>query len=81
MVDVTSDPDKQTGTGEPRSAPEPVARPDAEVEDTLRPPDPEETRHAVNRSGSGGSGGPVEGDPAEEGSGSASLQEMLAGDD
>ena len=81
MVDVTSDPEQQTGTGEPRSAPGPSEAPEGERRDTLRPPDPERTRREINRSGSGGSGGPVEGDPGEEGSGSGSMEDMLAGGD
>ena len=80
MSQVPTDPEQQSGTGEPRSAPGSGEDPDAEGQDTLRPPDPEETRRTVNRSGSGGSGGPAEGDPREEGSGSGSLEDMLAGD-
>ena len=80
MVDLTSDPEGQTGTGEPRSSPGPSEAPDGDPIDTLRPPGLEETRRQINRSGSGGSGGPVEGDPREEGSGSGSLEDMLAGD-
>jgi hypothetical protein len=82
MVDVTSDPSKQTGTGEPRSALErPSVPPDEpEHEDVSEPPDEEQTFQEVNRSGSGGSGGPREGDPREEGSGSASMEDMLAGE-
>jgi hypothetical protein len=82
MVDVTSDPNKQTGTGAPRSTverpPEPPDEP--EHEDVFEPPDEEQTIAEVNRSGSGGSGGPREGDPREEGSGSASMDDMLAGE-
>ena len=80
MVEVTSDPEEQTGTGEPRSSRGPSEDHGAEREDPLRPPDPEETRREINRSGSGGSGG-GEGDPGEEGSGSGSLEDMLAGGD
>jgi hypothetical protein len=79
---VTSHPTKQTGTGAPRSALErPSSAPgDPEHEDVLEPPDEEQTILGVNRSGSGGSGGPTEGDPREEGSGSASMEDMLAGE-
>jgi hypothetical protein len=82
MVDVTSDPNKQTGTGEPRSTVErPSVSPgEPEHEDVFEPPDEEQTFQEVNRSGSGGSGGPREGDPREEGSGSASMEDMLAGE-
>lgn len=45
----------------------------------LRPPDPQTVRQEINRSGSGGSGGAPEADPREEGSGSESVDEMLAG--
>lgn len=50
-------------------------------EDTnpLQPPDDETVRREINRSGSGGSGGAPEADPRVEGSGSESVDEMLAG--
>jgi hypothetical protein len=79
---VTSDPSKQTGTGEPRSALErrSVSTGEPEHADVFEPPDEEQTILEVNRSGSGGSGGPLDGDPREEGSGSASMEDMLAGE-
>ena len=82
MVRVTSDPSKQTGTGEPRSTVERSSGAPAEPEhdDVLEPPDEEQVFQEVNRSGSGGSGGPREGDPREEGSGSASMEDMLSGE-
>lgn len=79
MVEVTSDPEEQTGTGESRSASPPSEDHEAERDHPLRPDEPEETRGEINRSGSGGSGGPLEGDPSEEGSGSRSLDDMLGG--
>lgn len=81
MAGAASDPEKQSGTGEPRSSGHLTQDDGSEREDSLRPPDEEQTRREVNRSGSGGSGGPVEGDPREEGSGSRSLEDMLAGDE
>lgn len=82
MVHVTSDPNEQTGTGEPRSAADRLAVPPAEPghTDVFEPPDEEQTVREVNRSGSGGSGGPREGDARQEGSGSESMEDMLAGD-
>lgn len=50
-----------------------------EAADPLRPPDERTVHREINRSGSGGSGGSLDGDPREEGSGSESTEEMLAG--
>jgi hypothetical protein len=81
MVHVTSDPNEQTGTGEPRSTADgPTVPPgQSEQDDVFRPPDGERTEHEINRSGSGGSGGPADGDPSEEGSGSGSMEDLLSG--
>jgi hypothetical protein len=67
MAEMTFDPDEQTGTGAPRSAPSPGDESPDGAEDTLRAPEPAETREQVNRSGSGGTGEPSEGSepPAE----------------
>jgi hypothetical protein len=52
MVHVTSDPNEQTGTGEPRStADEPTLPHDEpEQDDVFRPPDEGRTEHQINRS-------------------------------
>jgi hypothetical protein len=78
MVDEVSRPEEQTGTGEPRTRPAPTGV-ETEVQDGMSPPTERSIRLAIPRSGSGGSGGPEEGDPREEGSGSGSLEEMLSG--
>jgi hypothetical protein len=65
MTQPRQRPEQQTGTGEARSSPPPT-QPDR-VQDPLRPPDPEEVRDQINRSGSGGSGGPSDGDIDSEG--------------
>ena len=80
-----------TGTGSPRTADDGLQQPGAEGN---APPDPEVTTGAtstsqpasadgvdVNRSGSGGSGGPVEADPSVEGSTGQSMSELLGGED
>lgn len=80
-----------TGTGTPRSAddglPQPGARSDADADQdvvsgmtsTSQPAHSDELD--INRSGSGGSGGPVEADPSVEGSTGQSMSELLAGED
>jgi hypothetical protein len=95
MVRVTSDPEEQSGTGEPRSARGPTAQAErgtdrqgsGRAEEAVdrgaargSQPALDEELHP-NRSGSGGSGGPATGDaPGEqEGSGSHSMEEMLGG--
>ena len=67
MVDPTNDPDQQSGTGEPRSDSGPgTSLDDEQVRDTRQPPDEIEVRQGINRSGSGGTGGPAEGDQGED---------------
>jgi hypothetical protein len=82
MVDGISRPNDQTGTGEPRSTAErPTVLPgEPEQDDVFRPPDEGRTEREVNRSGSGGSGGPTDGEPGEEGSGPESMEDSLSGD-
>jgi hypothetical protein len=81
MEHVTSDPNQQTGTGEPRSTADGTTgrNDEAKHDDVREPPDEARTTREINRSGSGGSGGPSDGDPGEEGSGSGSLEEILGG--
>lgn len=80
-----------TGTGTPRSADDGLQQPGALSDE---PPDPAVTTGMtstaqpasadgvrINRSGSGGSGGPVEEDPSVEGSTGESMAEMLGGED
>jgi hypothetical protein len=99
MVHVTSDPEEQSGTGEPRSAQGPTA-----AAERATPPVPADDQAGSevarvargaghgsqpalsdalepNRSGSGGSGGPVSEDALgeEEGSGAMSMEDMLGG--
>ena len=75
-----SDNASQTGTGAPRSAD--AALPRTEAQGGMpgsHPADADETN--INRSGSGGSGGPAtEDDPSMEGSTPASMEELLGGD-
>ena len=78
MAQMSHRPEEQTGTGEARSTPEPTRA--ASADDPFRPPDVEEAVDDVNRSGSGGSGGPVEDDPHAERQGPRSLEDLLAGD-
>ena len=67
MVDTTNDPAQQSGTGESRSDPGPGSSvDDEEVRDTRQPPDEADVRQQVNRSGSGGTGGPADDDPEAE---------------
>ena len=75
-----SDSASQTGTGTPRSADEAMPRAVATGGSLgSHPADADETR--INRSGSGGSGGPAtEDDPSAEGSTPASMDELLGGD-
>ncbi len=68
--------ESQTGTGTPRSA-------DGAVRNKSVTDDPD-THPAqelhINRSGSGGSGGPATGEEEAEGSSPASMDELLGGD-
>jgi len=75
-----SDNASQTGTGAPRSADEALPREEATGGNIgSHPADADETY--INRSGSGGSGGPAtEEDPSIEGSTPASMEDLLAGD-
>ena len=80
-----------TGTGTPRSAddglPQPGAQSDPDADPdvvsgmtaTSQPALSDELD--INRSGSGGSGGPVEADPSVEGSTGQSMSDLLAGED
>lgn len=80
-----------TGTGTPRSAddglPQPGAMSDSRADDavvtgmesTSAPASSDEV--TINRSGSGGSGGPVERDESLEGSSGQSMSELLSGDE
>ncbi len=81
-----------TGTGTPRSADDGLAQPaaysgtsDADesvvtgMESTSQPAHADEAD--INRSGSGGSGGPVTGGEDLEGSTPASMSELLSGDE
>jgi len=85
MSERTDSDQAQTGTGGARSATSDVAPTNvhrevtqAEITGATTTSDPREAGAAgANRSGSGGSGG--SGDPAEEGSGDQSLDELLAG--
>jgi hypothetical protein len=56
MVQLTSDPNEQTGTGEPRDTVDgPTTSPgEPERDDVFRPPDEERTERDINRSGSEG---------------------------
>jgi hypothetical protein len=75
-----SDNESQTGTGAPRSADQALPREQATGGDIgSHPAEADETN--INRSGSGGSGGPAtEDDPNAEGSAPASMDELLGGD-
>ena len=70
----------QTGTGTPRSADEQMPRTEAATGALgSHPADADET--SINRSGSGGSGGPATADdPDAEGSTPQSMDELLGGD-
>jgi hypothetical protein len=77
MAHMSQRPDQQTGTGAARSAPHP-----SEAEragDPLRPPDAHEAIDDINRSGSGGSGGPSEHDGQSESQQPPSIEDLLAG--
>jgi hypothetical protein len=92
-VDKPRSPDEQelTGTGTPRSAdngfPQSGGLPDAPddpavttgMRSTSDPARSDEV--TINRSGSGGSGGPAEQDESVEGSGGQSMSELLGGED
>lgn len=74
-----TDNESQTGTGTPRSADGSVRNKSVETErDTGDPAMADELR--INRSGSGGSGGPATGEEDAEGSTPASMDELLGGD-
>lgn len=79
-----------TGAGTPRSADDGLQQPGAAGN---APPNPQVTTGmtstsqpasadgvTVNRSGSGGSGGPVDADPSVEGSTGQSMEELLGGE-
>ena len=84
-----------TGTGTPRSADDGLPQPGAEsgaatraetdpavvtgMTSTSQPAAADEV--TINRSGSGGSGGPVENDPSVEGSTGQSMSELLGGEE
>jgi hypothetical protein len=70
----------QTGTGTPRSADEALPRSEAAGGDIgSHPADADDTN--INRSGSGGSGGPAtEDDPNAEGSTPQSMDDLLGAD-
>ena len=71
-----TDDESQTGTGTPRSA-------DGTVRNKSVPDspstDPAQGELRINRSGSGGSGGPATGEEDAEGSTPASMDELLGG--
>jgi hypothetical protein len=69
-----TDHQSQTGTGTPRSADRGPAESGGVADETAT-----EELH-INRSGSGGSGGPSTSEPDSEGSGPASMEELLGGD-
>ncbi|MGI8929233.1 MAG: hypothetical protein ACR2H0_07205, partial [Candidatus Limnocylindrales bacterium] len=74
-----TDDESQTGTGTPRSADGTVRNKSTAPEaDTGDPALGDELR--INRSGSGGSGGPSTGEDDSEGSTPASMEELLGGD-
>lgn len=93
MSDKPRSPDEheQSGTGAPRSpddgAPQAGAGSDAPADpavtsgmrSTSQPAAADEV--TINRSGSGGSGGPVDADPSVEGSTGQSMAELLGGED
>ena len=93
MTDKPREPEDQeyTGTGTPRSADDGLPQPGAEsapdadpavvsgMTSTSQPAFSDEVQ--LNRSGSGGSGGPAEGDPSVEGSTGQSMSELLSGED
>ena len=74
-----SDDSQQTGTGTPRSADEALPR-DVAVGGGVGSHPAEADDVNINRSGSGGSGGPAtEDDPNMEGSAPQSMDELLGG--
>lgn len=74
-----SDNESQTGTGAPRSADGFVRNKSAEPDGDTGDPAMADGLH-INRSGSGGSGGPSTGEDDAEGSTPASMDELLGGD-
>lgn len=75
-MDDQTDNESQTGTGTPRSA-DGAIRNKSVTDDPGTDPAQGELR--INRSGSGGSGGPATGDEDTEGSTPASMDELLGG--
>ncbi len=69
--------ESQTGTGTPRSA-DGAVRNKSVTDDPVSESAEAELR--INRSGSGGSGGPATGEEDAEGSTPASMDELLGGD-
>jgi hypothetical protein len=93
MGDKPRSPDEHdlSGTGAPRSPDDRRAQPGAVADapadravttgmrSTSQPASADEV--TINRSGSGGSGGPVDADPSVEGSTGQSMSELLGGED